>query len=961
MRLISCHIENFGKLSDETFKFGAASGLNVICKDNGWGKSTFAAFIKVMFFGFDNEGKRNELENERKRFKPWQGGVYGGQVTFETDGNTYIMSRTFGSKEKDDEFILQDAETNLETADFSKNIGEELFQIDRASFLRSIYISQNDCKTKATDSINAKLGNLSESTDDLNNFETANKKIADKLNSLSKRRKTGILYKQREQIADLKQKIKNGESIDGSMDEILKLENELNESYLDLKDEQKKLQDKQKEISEYKDLEVKRNEYKHLCEDFEKKQIAFEKTAEYFPESIPEVDEVDKYIKVANDALLLKKEADIYKLDEGELSEVKFLEDSFATDIPDSEAINEKYKSLQFIQDIIQKIEKNMLTVEEKNKFKQISDKFHKGIPSQEEIDNILKAWSVKNEKKNMLSSKKATAEMLARAGAVYDGNPDKDNYVGEDNEGYSKINDGFDKGKVKQSDADNTNRAGSLDDRKTNVAIWIILIMAVIVVGDAVIYLLTKSLPFCLIFAFLVGIAGAFLIKKANNNRIKDAGENSKYENGTGKANLYHDLIREISEDEKLIAETERETAVFLEEYNILYDEGCVVEELYKLKEEVKTFIYLSEKSSAEDVETLWEQYIYAKENIINFLEKYGFINDELGGMGKIYGADEITDKETVTEEMGWLTRYGDIIRSLEKAVNNYIVLKEKKNKYDLASRLYEEKINLLEIFITGLDMETGDDIFHQLQEIKEVLRDYLKAKEDCDKAEELMKLFEKNHNDIEKIKNAEIREGLSLSDIEGRLNEISSEIEKYHNLKNDYNNRLEQLQEKKDNIIDYENRLEELQEVYGQNEKKEKMLQKTQQYLGQAKASLVAKYTKPVKDSFDKYLNVLSEIESGLYQLDADFNMSVVEHGLPRDTRFLSTGCQDMVGICMRMALVDAMYEGEKPFVVFDDSFVNFDSKKTEGGLKLLAEIAKKYQVIYFTCNEVRSNPLL
>ena len=36
---------------------------------NGSGKSTFAAFLRVMFYGFSGETKRSELENERKFFK----------------------------------------------------------------------------------------------------------------------------------------------------------------------------------------------------------------------------------------------------------------------------------------------------------------------------------------------------------------------------------------------------------------------------------------------------------------------------------------------------------------------------------------------------------------------------------------------------------------------------------------------------------------------------------------------------------------------------------------------------------------------------------------------------------------------------------------------------------------------------------------------------------------------------
>ena len=47
MKLLSCHVENFGKLSDFSYVF--EEGLNVFLAENGWGKSTLAAFLKVVF------------------------------------------------------------------------------------------------------------------------------------------------------------------------------------------------------------------------------------------------------------------------------------------------------------------------------------------------------------------------------------------------------------------------------------------------------------------------------------------------------------------------------------------------------------------------------------------------------------------------------------------------------------------------------------------------------------------------------------------------------------------------------------------------------------------------------------------------------------------------------------------------------------------------------------------------
>ena len=122
MKILSCHIENFGKLHDCTLDF--TDGLNTFCEENGWGKSTFAAFVRAMFYGLEGERKKSIEENERKRYKPWQGGVFGGQLVFETEGKTYQISRIFGEKDTADEFELRDVKTNLISKDYSKKIGE---------------------------------------------------------------------------------------------------------------------------------------------------------------------------------------------------------------------------------------------------------------------------------------------------------------------------------------------------------------------------------------------------------------------------------------------------------------------------------------------------------------------------------------------------------------------------------------------------------------------------------------------------------------------------------------------------------------------------------------------------------------------------------------------------------------------------------------------------------------------
>ena len=170
MKLIKCHIENFGKLSNYDYDFH--DGLNTIKEDNGFGKTTFASFIKAMFYGL--ESKRNtKVLIDRKKYEPWQGGKFGGNIEFELQSKKYKIERFFEKKEVDDTFKLYDLSTNLETDDFSQNIGEEIFKLNKEAYERSTFISGQNMEVSMNDSLNAKLGNILENENDINSSEKA--------------------------------------------------------------------------------------------------------------------------------------------------------------------------------------------------------------------------------------------------------------------------------------------------------------------------------------------------------------------------------------------------------------------------------------------------------------------------------------------------------------------------------------------------------------------------------------------------------------------------------------------------------------------------------------------------------------------------------------------------------------------------------------------------------------------
>lgn len=246
MKLIRCHIENFGKLKNQDILF--SDGCHCFHHENGWGKSTLAAFLTVMFYGFDKERSRDDYASERRRYRPWQGGVYGGSLTFSVNGKVYTAERIFGVKEKEDRFFLREDATNLESGDFSKRLGEELFHLDRNSFEKTVFISQNDCSTKTTDRIQAKLGNLAEATDDINSYEQADSRLNDMLNGMSPVRKTGFLYRMKERITDLETELRRGDMLEQEIESLLKEKKKIEDSYLKYKVIQEELLMEQKAV-----------------------------------------------------------------------------------------------------------------------------------------------------------------------------------------------------------------------------------------------------------------------------------------------------------------------------------------------------------------------------------------------------------------------------------------------------------------------------------------------------------------------------------------------------------------------------------------------------------------------------------------------------------------------------------------------------------------------------------------
>ena len=84
-------IRSFGLLRDMTLEF--APTVNIIEGQNEAGKTTIAAFIKYMLFGFDTV-ENDEVLSERKKRINWETGTAEGSMVVRIKDKRYLITRS---------------------------------------------------------------------------------------------------------------------------------------------------------------------------------------------------------------------------------------------------------------------------------------------------------------------------------------------------------------------------------------------------------------------------------------------------------------------------------------------------------------------------------------------------------------------------------------------------------------------------------------------------------------------------------------------------------------------------------------------------------------------------------------------------------------------------------------------------------------------------------------------------
>ncbi len=178
-------IKSFGCLTDKTLEF--SERVNVIEGENESGKSTIAAFIRYMLYGF-TDGEGEGLDERKKRIN-WETGTSAGSMYVRVGGKRYVITRSTTPTDDSDrttyreEASIVDIETGAPA--FGKlPAGEVFFGVDAELFDNTAFIGQIGDSSIDEDSVKQSIENIIFSGSEKINKQRAEARITDKMQAL---------------------------------------------------------------------------------------------------------------------------------------------------------------------------------------------------------------------------------------------------------------------------------------------------------------------------------------------------------------------------------------------------------------------------------------------------------------------------------------------------------------------------------------------------------------------------------------------------------------------------------------------------------------------------------------------------------------------------------------------------------------------------------------------------------
>ncbi|MEE1517653.1 MAG: hypothetical protein UF228_08655 [Lachnospiraceae bacterium] len=368
-----------------------------------------------------------------------------------------------------------------------------------------------------------------------------------------------------------------------------------------------------------------------------------------------------------------------------------------------------------------------------------------------------------------------------------------------------------------------------------------------------------------------------------------------------------------------------------------------------------------LSKINISIDVQNFAEQYDKA-EKILNIYKSQADKQKEKGDrqqkkqtqIDELY--NKLNDKKTVLsgkydelELPAQLSKIREEIAQIKKLADKIAELESEQKKLTDKKDILEDSVYAF-VSRYDVDSDNDDEIISIVSESASGYRDIVKQKDQLEKQKTpILEEINKNSN------------GAGSSEEEKQIrDEIASLEAKRDDFRDEYTHKGDLIRQVDQALEKYPDVVIEIRKLYEEKQKAQNAvdtLKRTIALITKAKENLANRYLSKVEDTFNNYMHIWLNNDAVRGILDIDFNVSIEENGKAHVAEGYSTGYCDLVDFCMRLALVDTLFETEQPFLIMDDPFVNLDTDRLDKALELLDIMAANKQIVYFVCHPIRA----
>lgn len=914
MRLLRCNIVNYGCLHNFSYEF--QSGINLISESNGWGKSTLSSFLCTMLYGLDSTTKRNIRENDRKHYHPWQEGPFGGSLEFEISGRQYRAERFFGLRERDDTFVLYDLKTMSPSQDYTSQLGTELFGIDKTGYLHSTFVPQGQPAPEYNNTLAARLARLSQSRDDINQYETAVAEIDKALRFYVKTGKRG-------EIAILQQEADTTEQL---LQEALSATQQFSQVHSELtvlECQKKQLGNRliaiQQQIHSCTEQEIYAR-YNLLKSQLNQKEHSLEEIEDFFHDQLPDDGDIEAYLLSCTNLSRLEQQERQKALSAFQMQEYTFLQSFFHSneDLPDPMEKHLYPASAFNDEELIFSGTQQRLLME--SKFYQTESAFlfpseytsteyflsTEDLPDSETIGCARELYY--QYRSHLADQQKASDLTNSIKEQIHETelSLDQENQIPSD----------FPKQFGKKSSHPTGKHAFFL---QLPVAVFLIAAgLLICCLGTPVV-----GLPISLL-GIILALYICFLHKKSCPMPFNN----------------------ELQLQNEICARLQKQLSYLQSQLD--------------LQQEYLAASQTAAKNCHKQLTAISKELHLPCEDSRQFTDTYLALLAQLDNQLKSYQQKQQREYILYKKQL-------DFYNQLKRKYEDYnLTLQKQQYCKQQIDDLRQNIIQFLQPYFPSLETCTPSSLELKLHELKNKLNTYRSLLSDMRLASQNLNLFFQEHPDFQDSDNklAVQHPSTEILSSAKSLTVLQSEEsvirEQYANCIQQISNlqvHMEQLQEKAEQYCILEEKHIRLKQQIEEYKERHRILSLTKQYLSKARHDFTDNYLHSIERNFNHYAQLLEKNELLHANMNSDFHMVISDHGALRDTGWYSQGTRDLIDFCSRLAIIEDLFTDEPPFLVLDDPFVNLDDNSLQKLSFILKKVAEKWQILYFTCHSSRN----